>query len=96
MARTENDTWDITEGVGATALGVAAGRAAETDSDAPLIRDPFARMFLDVAGDRIPNLYARTEAIPPELLALDPRIDERMEAMRGYIASRTRSSTSSS
>jgi methyltransferase (TIGR00027 family) len=89
MARSEDDTWDITESVGATALGVAAGRAAETDSDKPLIRDPFARMFLDVVGDRIPNLYARGEDIPPELVALDPRIGERMEAMRGYIASRT-------
>jgi methyltransferase (TIGR00027 family) len=89
MARSEDDTWDITESVGATALGVAAGRAAETDSVKPLIRDPFARMFLDVVGDRIPNLYARGEDIPPELVALDPRIDERIEAMRGYIASRT-------
>jgi methyltransferase (TIGR00027 family) len=89
MARSENDTWDITESVGATALGVAAGRAAETESDNPLVRDPYARIFLDVVGDRIPNLYARGEDIPPELVALDPRIGERMEAMRGYIASRT-------
>jgi methyltransferase (TIGR00027 family) len=89
MARTDDDTWDITESVGATALGVAAGRAAETDSDNPLIRDPYARMFLDVVGDRIPNLYARVDDIPPELVELDPRIGERMEAMRGYIASRT-------
>jgi methyltransferase (TIGR00027 family) len=89
MARTEDDTWDITESVGATALGVAAGRAAETDSDNPLIRDPFARMFLDVVGDSIPNLYARTEELPPELVELDPRIGERMEAMRSYIGSRT-------
>ncbi|MCV7178131.1 SAM-dependent methyltransferase [Mycolicibacterium sphagni] len=89
MARAEDDTWDITESVGATALGVAAGRAAETDSDNPLIRDPFAQMFLDVVGDRIPNLYARGEDLPPELVELDPRIGERMAAMRGYIASRT-------
>jgi methyltransferase (TIGR00027 family) len=89
MARTEDDTWDITESVGATALGVAAGRAAETDSDNPLIRDPYARMFLDVAGDSIPNLYSSTDELPPELVELDPRIGERMEAMRGYIGSRT-------
>jgi len=46
MARTDNDTWEITESVGATALGVASARAAETESDNPLIRDPFARVFL--------------------------------------------------
>jgi hypothetical protein len=33
MTRTDNDTRDITESVGATALGVAAARAAETDSE---------------------------------------------------------------
>ena len=35
MARTDNDSWEITESVGSTALGVAAARAAETDSDEP-------------------------------------------------------------
>ena len=50
MARTDNDTWEITESVGATALGVAAARAAETESENPLISDPFARVFLDAAG----------------------------------------------
>ena len=39
--RTDNDSWHITESVGATALGVAAARAAETESDDPLISDPF-------------------------------------------------------
>jgi len=33
VARTDNDSWEITESVGATALGVAAARAAETDSE---------------------------------------------------------------
>ena len=41
MARTDNDTWEITESVGATALGVAAARAAETESEDPLISDPY-------------------------------------------------------
>ena len=35
VARTENDTWEITESVGATALGVAAARAAETETENP-------------------------------------------------------------
>ncbi|HEY2450899.1 MAG TPA: SAM-dependent methyltransferase, partial [Mycobacterium sp.] len=36
MARTDDDSWDITESVGATALGVAMARAAESDCDCPL------------------------------------------------------------
>jgi O-methyltransferase involved in polyketide biosynthesis len=42
MGRTDDDSWDITESVGATALGVAAGRAPETNSAHPLISDPYA------------------------------------------------------
>lgn len=30
LVRTDGDSWDITESVGATALGVAAARASET------------------------------------------------------------------
>ena len=40
--RTEGDSWDITESVGATALSVAAARAVETATADPLIRDEFA------------------------------------------------------
>ena len=58
MARTDNDSWDITESVGSTALGVAAARAAETESENPLIQDPFARAFLEAAGDGMWSLMA--------------------------------------
>ncbi|MGB6207321.1 SAM-dependent methyltransferase, partial [Mycobacterium sp.] len=58
MPRTDNDSWEITESVGSTALGVAAARAAETDSENPLIRDPFARVFLEAAGDGMWSLMA--------------------------------------
>jgi O-methyltransferase involved in polyketide biosynthesis len=58
MTRTDNDTWDITESVGATALGVAAARAAETDSENPLIVDPFAKLFLDAAGEGMWNMFS--------------------------------------
>jgi methyltransferase (TIGR00027 family) len=58
MPRTDNDSWEITESVGSTALGVAAARAAETDSENPLIRDPFARVFLDAAGNGMWSLMA--------------------------------------
>ena len=89
MTRADNDSWDITESVGATALGVAAGRAAETNSENPLISDPYAQMFLDAAGDGIWSLYLNDD-IPAELAEIDPRIADRMRAMMDYTASRTR------
>ena len=49
MARTDDDSWDITESVGATALGVAMARAAETASRRPLFVDPYAQWFIDAA-----------------------------------------------
>jgi methyltransferase (TIGR00027 family) len=49
-ARTDGDSWDITDSVGATALGVAAARAAETAKDDPLIRDEFAHLLVSSAG----------------------------------------------
>ncbi len=39
MARTDDDSWDITEGVGQTALGVAWSRSQESTSDCPLFFD---------------------------------------------------------
>ncbi|BAX90979.1 class I SAM-dependent methyltransferase [Mycobacterium shigaense] len=88
MARTDNDSWEITESVGATALGVAASRAAETESDDPLIRDPFARVFLDAAGDGVWNWFAAPQ-LPAELLEAEPDLALQQQAMVGYMASRT-------
>jgi methyltransferase (TIGR00027 family) len=48
--RTDGDSWDITESVGATALGVAAARAVETAKDNPLIRDDYAYLLVSSAG----------------------------------------------
>lgn len=48
--RTNDDTWDIATSVGSTAVMVAASRAAETESDQPLIRDPYARVLVSGAG----------------------------------------------
>ncbi|BBZ46398.1 class I SAM-dependent methyltransferase [Mycobacterium parmense] len=48
--RTSGDSWAITELVGATALGVAAARAAETAGTSPLIRDEFASVLVSSAG----------------------------------------------
>jgi methyltransferase (TIGR00027 family) len=63
--RTAGDSWAITELVGATALGVAAARAAETASSNPLIRDDFARILVSAAGPAWERLT------DPELTWLD-------------------------
>jgi methyltransferase (TIGR00027 family) len=89
MARTDNDTWDINESVGATALGVAGGRAAETKSIDPLISDPYAKLFLEAAGDGIWRVYLDDE-LPAELVDADPQFEDRMQAMLGYTACRTK------
>lgn len=88
MARTENDSWEITESVGATALGVAAGRAVETESENPLISDPFARIFLDTVGDGVWNWFARTD-LPEALVEAEPNLPAQMQSMVNYMACRT-------
>ena len=52
MARTGDDSWGITESVGATALGVAMARAAESLCDCPLFTDRYAQIFIDAAIKR--------------------------------------------
>ncbi|HZC89314.1 MAG TPA: class I SAM-dependent methyltransferase [Mycobacterium sp.] len=89
MPRTDNDTWEITESVGATALGVASARAAETESDNPMISDPFARVFLDAVGDGVWNWHS-TSQLPPELIDAEPDVPLQRQAMVGYMASRTK------
>ncbi|UFS99230.1 class I SAM-dependent methyltransferase [Nocardia huaxiensis] len=44
--RTDDDSWDITESVGATALGVACMRAAETRRPDALFTDPYAEVLV--------------------------------------------------
>jgi methyltransferase (TIGR00027 family) len=88
VARTDNDSWEITESVGATALGVAASRAAETESEHPLVSDPFARVFLDAAGEGVWNWYSASR-LPAEIVESEPELPLQMQAMVGYMASRT-------
>ncbi len=88
MAGTDNDTWEITESVGATALGVAAARAAETESEDPLISDPFARVFLDAAGEGLWNWFAAPD-LPAEIVEAQPDLVPRMRGMVDYMAART-------
>jgi methyltransferase (TIGR00027 family) len=89
VARTDDDSWEITESVGATALGVAAARAADTESDNPLINDPYARIFLDSVGDGMWNWYGAPE-LPAEVVEAEPDMPQRMQALVGYFASRTK------
>ncbi len=88
MPRTDNDSWEITQSVGATALGVAAARAAETESENPLINDPFARMFVEAAGEGMWSVYAN-----PTLLAqaaeIEPEVRARAQLMIDFMATRT-------
>ena len=89
MSRTDDDTWEISESVGATALAIAAARAAETDSDDPLIVDPFARLFLEAAGDRTWTAFF-SGTVPKEVADLDPELAVRMRSGVDYIGSRTK------
>lgn len=64
MARTDDDSWDITESVGATALGVAMVRAAESDCDCPLFTDRYAQLFVDAAVTRGWDSSAMAKRLP--------------------------------
>jgi methyltransferase (TIGR00027 family) len=77
MARTDDDSWDITESVGQTALGVAWSRSQEATSDCPLFTDPYAQLFVDAAIDRG---WQR----PPNYML------DRIRSIGGYAASRTK------
>jgi methyltransferase (TIGR00027 family) len=89
VARTDDDSWEITESVGATALGVAAARAADTESANPLINDPFARVFLDRVGHGVWDWYGAPE-LPAEVIEAEPDMPQRMQALVGYFATRTK------
>src|ERR1700730_16478669 len=75
MARTHDDSWDITESVGETALGVAMARAAESDCDCPLFTDRYAQFFVDAATKRGWDSSG---------------VAKRLPIIRGYAAARTK------
>src|SRR5215212_6049622 len=77
MGRTEDDSWDITEGVGQTALGVSWARSQESASACPLFTDPYAQLFVDAALERGWQL-------PPKSMI------ERIRSISAYAASRTK------
>jgi methyltransferase (TIGR00027 family) len=83
--RTDGDSWEITESVGATALAVAASRAGETAQQNPLIRDEFAYLLVSAAGPA----WARLAGTDLDWLAGDDH-GRRLHLMaRDYQATRT-------
>ncbi len=54
--RTDDDDWDITTSVGATALFVATARALEAKKPDPLAVDPFAEVFCRAVGGNVADV----------------------------------------
>jgi len=85
LVRTDGDSWDITESVGATALGVAAARAAETARPDALIRDDYAYLLTASAGPG----WAQMASGDDEWLRDDEQARRQHEMARNYQAVRT-------
>lgn len=86
--RTDNDTWDIASSVGATAVMVAAARAAETARPEPLIYDPYAKILVADAGAGVWDFMLDDELVS-KIGAADPEIAAVIENMGSYQAVRT-------
>jgi methyltransferase (TIGR00027 family) len=87
MARTDNDTWDLASSVGATATGVAVGRALACRSANPLINDPFAEPLVRAVGVDFFTRLASGTLNPDEV---DDNGEWGMQRMRDSMAVRTR------
>ncbi len=86
--RTDNDTWDIASSVGATAVMVAAARAAETERPDALITDPYAKILISEAGTGIWE-YLLDDELVAKVSAADPELSPMFEHMGNYQAVRT-------
>ena len=87
MARTDNDTWDLASSVGATATGVAVGRALASRGADPLINDPFAEPLVRAVGVDFFTRLASGDLDPAEV---DDNAEFGMVRMRDMMAVRTR------
>jgi methyltransferase (TIGR00027 family) len=85
MARTEGDTWDLANSVGATATGVAAARALASRGPNPLIDDPFAEPLVKAVGTEV---FTKMLSGEVNFEQADPSFNPRQMAER--IAVRTR------
>jgi methyltransferase (TIGR00027 family) len=87
MARSDDDTWDLATSVGATATGVAVGRALASRAPDPLIDDPFAEPLVRAVGVDFFTRIASGELDPDEA---DGGAGFGMARMTGMMAVRTR------
>ena len=86
--RTHDDTWDIATSVGSTAVMVAAARAAETEKDDALIRDPYAGVLVEGAGTGAWETILDDRTVE-KATAIDPEVAAIFRHMRNYQAVRT-------
>lgn len=86
--RTDDDTWDIATSVGSTAVMVAASRAAETERDQPLIRDPYAKVLVEGAGTGVWEHILDDEFVT-KVTEIEPEVATIFEHMGAYQAVRT-------
>lgn len=86
--RTADDTWDIATSVGSTAVMVAASRAAETERDQALIRDPYARLLVTGAGTGIWESILDAKFVE-KVADADTEVAAIFEHMTSYQAVRT-------
>ena len=87
-ARTDDDTWDISTSVGSTAVMVAAARAAETERDNALIRDPYAKILIADAGTGVWELML-DKGFLDTVASSDAEVAAMFENMNNYQAVRT-------
>jgi len=87
MARSDDDTWDLATSVGATATGVAVGRALASRVPDALINDAFAEPLVRAVGVDFFTRIASGELDPDEA---DDGAGFGMARMTGMLAVRTR------
>jgi methyltransferase (TIGR00027 family) len=87
MARTDDDTWDLNNSVGATATGVAVGRALASRGPDALITDPFAEPLVRAVGVNFFTRIASGELDPGHV---DDNGDFGMQRMGAMMGVRTR------
>jgi methyltransferase (TIGR00027 family) len=87
MARFDGDTWDLSNGVGATATGVAVGRALSSRGPNALIDDPYAEPLVRAVGVDFFTRIASGELDPAQV---DDSGDFGMKRMGDMMGVRTR------
>jgi methyltransferase (TIGR00027 family) len=87
MPRTDNDSWDLAHSVGATATGVAVGRALASQRPDALIDDPYAAPLVRAVGVPFFTRLVDGELNPGEV---DANSAWGMQRMTDMMAVRTR------